>query len=57
MNQEQRDNLAKLEQIADQLQQVADLFNLAGYVAHPAEVHEIDRIAQIAATCQKLARM
>lgn len=57
MNREQADNLARLEQIADELRKVADLFNLAGYQASAEEVAQIDRIAQLAETCQKWARM
>ena len=57
MTKEQADNLAKLEQIAEELRKVADLFNLAGYKASAEEVAQIDRIAQLATTCQKWARM
>lgn len=57
VNEEQRANADKLEEIAEQLQKVADLFNLAGYKCSPYELHQIDKIAQLAATCQKLARM
>lgn len=57
MNQEQRDNLARLEKITAELWKLADLFNLAGYKTCAAELAEIDKIAQLANTCQKLARM
>lgn len=57
MTNEQRDNLEKLEEIAERLQKVADLFNLAGYEASAAELHQIDKIAQLATTYQKLARL
>ena len=57
MTREQADNLARLEQIADELRKVADLFNLAGYQASAEEVAQIDGIAQLAETCQKWARM
>ena len=57
MNQEQRDNLARLEKIAAEMWRLADLFNLAGYKASEEEVAEVDKIAQLATTCQKLARM
>lgn len=57
MTEEQKTNADKLEQIAEELQKVADLFNLAGYKCSPYELHQIDKIAQLAATCQKLARL
>ena len=57
MNQEQRDNLARLEKITAEMWRLADLFNLAGYKASAEEVAEVDKIAQLATTCQKLARM
>ena len=57
MNTEQRETAEKLETIADQLERIADLFNLAGYKCSPYELHQIDKIAQLAATCQKLARL
>ena len=57
MTREQTDNLAKLEQITEELQKVLNLFNLAGYNASVEEVAQIDRIAQIATTCQKLSRL
>jgi hypothetical protein len=57
MDQEQRDNLAKLEEIAEKLHKVANLFNLASYEASPAELYKIDEIAHLAHECQKLARM
>jgi len=57
MTREQADNLAKLEQITEELQKVLNLFNLAGYKASAEEVAQIDRIAQIATTCQKWSRL
>ena len=57
MDQEQRTNAGKLESIAEELRKVADLFNLAGYKCSPYELKQIDNIAQLAATCQKLARL
>lgn len=57
MNTEQRETAEKLEAIAEQLERIADLFNLAGYECSPYELHQIDKIAQLAATCQKLARL
>lgn len=57
MNQENRDNLARLEKVADELRRVLDLLNLAGYKPSAEEVAEIDRIAQQAATAQKWARL
>lgn len=57
MTNEQAENLARLEKIADDLRRVLDLFNLAGYKASPEELEQIDRIAQQAATAQKWARM
>ena len=57
MNQEQADNLARLEKIAEELRRVLDLLNLAGYKPSAEEVAKIDRIAQQAATAQKWARL
>ena len=57
MNQENRDNLARLEKIADDLRRLLDLLNLAGYKPSAEEIAEIDRIAQQAATAQKWARL
>lgn len=57
MDSEQRENLARLERVADELRRVLDLFNLAGYKASAEEVAEIDKIAQKAAAAQKWARM
>ena len=57
MDQENRDNLARLEKVAEELRRVLDLLNLAGYKPSAEEVAEIDRIAQQAATAQKWARL
>lgn len=57
MNQEQRENADKLETIREELQKVADLFNLAGYKCSPYELQLIDQCAALAHECQKLARM
>ena len=57
MTNEQRENADKLETIRDNLQKVADLFNLAGYKCSPYELAIIDSIAALAHECQKLARM
>ena len=57
MNQEQRDNLARLEKVAEELRRVLDLFNLARYKPSAEEVAKIDQIAQQAATAQKWARL
>lgn len=57
MDQEQRDNLAKLEKITAEVRAVLDKFNLAGYKASPAELVQIDLIAHLAHEAQKLARM
>ena len=57
MTNEQADNLARLEKVAQELGRVLDLLNLAGYKPSAEEVAEIDRIAQQATTAQKWARL
>lgn len=56
MNREQTENLARLEKLTAELWTLADLFNLAGYKASPQELAELDKIANLATTCQELAR-
>ena len=56
MNQENRDNLARLEEIRAQLWRIADLFNKAGYEASAPELAVIDNISQLAQAVQNLAR-
>jgi hypothetical protein len=54
---EQIQNLNKLEELQTELEKIQNLFNKAGYKASIQEIYTIDRIALIATSCQKLARL